>query len=141
MRFWSLAFYLALILGLIIFPFQVQAQSRRGAFKAPIATPSPSPTPGPVDSYDLFWPISAGKVMGDPLYFLKSLKESLSELLVFGDYKKAEHNISLSEKRIVEAEYLFMVKKDFRNARESAKEAKSKMEKAIESVKKAEKSP
>lgn len=134
MKFWASLFSLVLLVGLMVFPLQVEAKSKHTATKAVLAVPSPSPTPaapGPVDSYDLFWPISAGRVIGDPLYFIKSLKESLRELLVFGDYKKAEYNITLSEKRLLESEYLFRVKKDFGNTKESVIQAKSKMERAV----------
>lgn len=144
MKFLLPVFFLVLLVGLMVFPLQVEAKSKRTATKAVVAVPSPSPTPaapGPVDSYDLFWPISAGRVIGDPLYFIKSLKESLRELLVFGDYKKAEYNITLSEKRLLESEYLFKVKKDFENTKESVIQAKSKMETAVLYVDKSKTSP
>lgn len=136
MKFGKFLLSLFLVFGifsLVTLPTEVRAQSKRGTSKTPVVTPSPSPSPSPdpVDSYDLFWPISAGRVMGDPLYFLKSLKESLRELLVFGDYKKAEYNITLAEKRLLESEYLFKVKKDFENTGVSVIQAKSKMEKAV----------
>lgn len=143
MKIWSVLLSLILFLGLTFFPFEVVAQSRRGSTRTPAITPSPSPspTPGPVDSYDLFWPIAAGKVMGDPMYFLKSLKETLREVLVFGDYKKSEYNITLSEKRLLEAEQLILVKNDLENAKLTVNVAKSKMQKAIESAEKAKDSP
>lgn len=91
-----------------------------------------------VDSFELFWPIVAGKVMGDPVYFLKSLKERLREFLIFSSFKKADYNITLSEKRTVEAEYLFMVKKDYKNAKKSLDAAQAKRERALGLIKKAE---
>lgn len=59
-----------------------------------------------VSSYELFWPISAGKVMGDPLYFVKALKENIKGLVTIGAPKKAEYAVLLSTKRLVEAEKL-----------------------------------
>jgi hypothetical protein len=79
-------------------------------------SPSPSLEPiGPVSSFELFWPISAGKVAGEPLYFLKTLKENVRGMLIFSTYKKAEYAITLGEKRVVEAEKLFLEKKDYQN--------------------------
>lgn len=140
MKFLSPTLLLVLLVSLLVLPLSIEAKSNSRATKAAIvkSSPSPSPTPGPVDSYDLFWPISAGRVAGDPLYFLKSLKESVRELLVFGDYKKAEYNITLAEKRLLESEYLFKVKKDLENAGVSVIQAKSKMEKAVLYVGKSE---
>lgn len=106
----------------------------RKATTAPAPTPTPSPSPTPtvllVDAYSLFWPIAPGKVMGDSLYSLKSLKETIREFFIFGDVKKAEYNITLSEKRIVEADYLFMTKKDYVNGVKTLDETQREREKA-----------
>lgn len=93
-----------------------------------------------VNSYELFWPIVAGKAMGEPLYFLKSLKESIREFLIFSAFKKAEYNITLSEKRTVEAEKLLMDKKDYENGKKSLAAAQTRREKALTLLKKAEES-
>jgi len=61
-----------------------------------------------VNSFELFWPVVAGKTRGDSLYFLKSLKEKVIGILVFGDAKKADYLISLATKRVVEAEKLLL---------------------------------
>lgn len=108
------------------YPYQVNAQTLN-------SMPSLTSTPaaGQVNSFELFWPISAGRVMGDPLYFLKSLKETLREILIFSDVKKAEYNMTLSEKRLVEAENLFMIKKNYQNGKLSLEAAQEKREKAI----------
>lgn len=82
-----------------------------------------SPTPTEVNSFEMFWPIVAGKTRGDPLYFLKSLKESLRELLIFGEVRKAEYNITLSEKRTVEAEKLIK-DGEFENAVKTLRDAR-----------------
>jgi len=90
-----------------------------------------------VNSFELFWPIVAGKVIGEPLYFLKSLKESLRESLIFSSFKKAGNNITLSEKRTVEAEKLFLEVKDYTNAKKSLDAAQVKREKALDYINKA----
>lgn len=102
--------------------------------KAVVPAPSPSATPVAtfVDSYKLFWPIIAGKVMGDPMYKFKSMKESVRETLIFGSYQKTEYNITLSEKRLVESEYLLKNKKDSENAKKSLAAAKEKSNKALD---------
>lgn len=60
-----------------------------------------------VNSYELFWPIVPGRVMGDKLYFLKLFKEKLRESVIMSSFKKADYLITISEKRLVEAEYLY----------------------------------
>lgn len=98
-----------IVLALVfLFPSIAIAQS-------PSPSASPVATNVPVNSFDLFWPISAGKVAGEPMYFLKSLKENVRGMFIFGDFKKIEYNIILSEKRAVEVEKLFLDKKDYSN--------------------------
>lgn len=87
------------------------------------------------DSFTEFWPLSAGKVMGEPLYFLKTLKESVREMLYFSDYRKVDYNITLSEKRLVEAEKLYLEKKDWENGAKSLAASQQKREKALNLLK------
>lgn len=89
-----------------------------------------------INSFELFWPIAAGKVMGEPLYFLKSFKERIRELLIFSDFKKADYNITLSEKRTVEAEKLFLEKEDYVNGRKALDAAQTRRERAVALIKK-----
>lgn len=70
---------------------------------------------GEIDSFELFWPVTAGKVRGDSLYFLKRFKEKLRGVLIFSDAKKADYEAFIATKRVVEAEKLFM-KGDSQNA-------------------------
>ncbi len=84
-----------------------------------------------VDTFDLFWPVSAGKVMGDKLYFLKSFKEKVRELFIFGNYQKADFNILLAEKRFAESEKLLLENKDVANFSESLNAATQKGERAF----------
>lgn len=67
---------------------------------------SPTPTPFP-SSYVLFYPITAGKTLGDSFYFLKTAKEWLVDKLITEPTRKADYHLTLSKKRLVEAEKLF----------------------------------
>ena len=59
-----------------------------------------------ITSFELFWPVVAGKTMGDPLYILKSLKEKVRGFLIFGKSQKVDYSVFLATKRVVEAEKL-----------------------------------
>ena len=102
---------------------------------APTATPTPSPAPTPaaVDSYVLFWPLVAGKTPDDPLYALKKIKEKIQGILIFDDAKKAEYEIVLATKRLLEAEKL--LKNGKQNLAASALEnVKESLNEALEQV-------
>lgn len=60
-----------------------------------------------VNSYELFWPIVPGKVKGDTLYPLKIFKEKIREKIIMSSFKKADYLITISEKRLVESEFLY----------------------------------
>lgn len=79
-----------------------------------------------VSSFELFWPIVAGKTSGDSLYWLKTLKENLRESLIFSKYKKTDYDILMAEKRVVEFENLVVVKKDYVNASKTLEMSKAK---------------
>lgn len=121
----KLLFYLFVFF--LVFPSFAQAK-----------TPAPSPSPEPIDSFTLFWPIVAGTVRGEALYPLKQLKETIREFLIFSDYRKADYNITLSVKRVVEAEKLFVQLKDYKNAAASLEEAQRKRERALMFIEKAQ---
>lgn len=65
-----------------------------------------------VDSYELFWPMVAGKLPGEPMYTLKMLKENVRGTLIFGSVQKSEYKIFLAAKRILEAEKLLSLAKN-----------------------------
>lgn len=91
-----------------------------------------------VSSSELFWPITAGAVMGEMLYPLKSLKENLRGLIIFGNVKKADYLITLSEKRLIEAEKLLVEKKDYNNGRKSLEESQLKAQEFVKAIEKSE---
>lgn len=59
-----------------------------------------------INSYELFWPLSAGKTEGDQLYSLKLFKEKVRGWLIFGESNKADYAVFLGTKRVLEAEKL-----------------------------------
>jgi len=87
-----------------------------------------------VSSFDLFWPIVAGRTRGDSLYFLKPLKERLRELLIFNDFQKAEYSITMAEKRAVELEKL-VNERDLGNAQSTLEDAQARWEQAGDRIK------
>ncbi len=81
-------------------------------YKAPVVKaaetvkPTPSPVPTPVNSFELFWPMVAGKTVQSKLYFLKTLKEKIRGFFIFGSAQKADYDIFIGIKRMLEAEVL-----------------------------------
>ena len=71
-----------------------------------VSTSTPTPTPLNISSFELFWPVVAGKTMGDPLYTLKTLKEKVRGFLIFGKPQKVDYHVFLATKRVIEAEKL-----------------------------------
>lgn len=60
-------------------------------------------------TYELFWPIVAGKVPGDRLYSLKIWRDKFIGLLIFSNLKKSEYLKNLANKRLVETEKLLEI--------------------------------
>ena len=87
--------------------------------KALAVSSDPSPNPTKVDSFELFWPIVAGKVQGDSMYRLKIFKENMRGYLILSSLKKAEYLTFISSKRLVEFEELALSRKNFENATET----------------------
>lgn len=105
MRKTLITIFLALLLLGVSFKSAVAAS-------IPIPTSTPTSSPLNVSSFELFWPIVAGKTAGDPLYFIKTLKEELRGKLIFGSAQKADYSVFLATKRIIEAEKLIFERKD-----------------------------
>ena len=59
-----------------------------------------------INSYELFWPLVAGKTSNESLYFLKRFKEKIRGALIFGNAQKAEYESMLATKRLLEVEKL-----------------------------------
>src|SRR3989304_3599259 len=60
-----------------------------------------------VDSYELFWPMVAGKTTADGfVYTLKILKEDIRGYLIVGSAPRADYKVFLGVKRLLEAEKL-----------------------------------
>lgn len=89
--------FVALFFTIFLFvPSSAQAQNESTS----------SAMPKQIDSYNLFWPLVAGKTELDPLYSLKLFKESVGGWFIFGDSKKVDYAILLGTKRVLEAEKL-----------------------------------
>lgn len=73
--------------------------------------PAPFVAPSEPDRFTLFWPLTAGKTKADSLYFLKRLKEDLRGFFIFGKPQKAEYNVFLGTKRVLEADSLIQIGK------------------------------
>ncbi len=89
-----------------------------------------------VDSYDLFWPVFAGKTMDESMYPLKLVKESIGEFFAFGDLNKTKYNTTLSEKRLLEAEKLIK-NKSYKNLKATLDSSQEKRQKALSFFQKA----
>lgn len=84
---------LILSLVLLLFPILSFAQQNEATIEAKT-------------TFELFWPLTAGRTADDPLYFLKTLKENLRGMLIFGLPQKAEYAVLLGTKRVLEADQL-----------------------------------
>jgi hypothetical protein len=65
-----------------------------------------------INSFEAFWPLTAGKTLGENFYFLKTLKEDLRGILIFGKPEKGEYLVFRSTKRLLEAESLLANEKN-----------------------------
>lgn len=72
----------------------------------PLSYAQNTASPSAVSSFELFWPLTAGKTIDDSTYFLKSLKENIRGFLIFGVSEKANYAVLLATKRVLEAEKL-----------------------------------
>src|SRR3989344_5178852 len=86
-------------------------------------------------SYELFYPIVAGKIPGDSWYSLKMFREKVVGLLLFDNNKKIEYRTSLSKKRLVEGEKLIVEKKNYSLGIETLENAVRETEKVWSLVK------
>lgn len=108
----NLSWYVSLLFILMLFillPNSVHAQSpgvadafKKSALREQLAT----------NSALLFWPISPGKTMDHPLYFIKGLFEAFREKKLSGDAELADYKLLLGSKKLLEAEQLLKNKKD-----------------------------
>lgn len=68
-----------------------------------ISAQEASPEP---NSYELFWPLVAGKTIGDSWYSVKIFGEKVRGAIIFGAAAKANYEVLLATKRTLEAEKL-----------------------------------
>ncbi|MFH1827322.1 MAG: DUF5667 domain-containing protein, partial [bacterium] len=96
-------------------------------------------TPFP-SSYELFYPVVAGKIPGDRFYKLKLLKEWFTGKLIFNSIRKTDYHLILSKKRLVEAENQILKNKDFSQVNDSLTKSIEEIKTAIEISKRAKES-
>jgi len=83
--------------------------------KAPLPIPTSTPTAGmeydfsKMTTYEMFWPVVAGKVPGDRFYSLKLWRDKILGSLYFSPLKKSEYFKQLANKRLLEAEKLLEI--------------------------------
>jgi len=83
--------------------------------KTPPSVSTPTPTPGveydfsKMTTYEMFWPVVAGKVPGDRFYSLKLWRDKLLGYLYVSPLKKSEYFKQLANKRLLEAEKLLEI--------------------------------
>lgn len=73
---------------------------------SPSALPEPTSSDLNKDSFELFWPLTAGKTKEDSVYFLKMFKENVRGMFIFGTAEKANYRVLRATKRMLEAEVL-----------------------------------
>lgn len=123
------------VLTVLVLPFIIFANS----LAITKIAPKPTPQPIEVNSYELFWPIVAGRVQGDSMYSLKILKEKVRGRLIFSNLRKAEYNTVLSEKRLLEFEKLAITNKDFKNSAKTLETLKKTQEQVVNQLGQAKK--
>ena len=97
-----LGFFLVIILSLMMFNTAIAQENEA--------------TSGAMSTFETFWPLTAGKTMDEQFYFLKTLKEDIRGLLIFGNAQRADYAVFLGTKRVLEAEKLLKEgKKDIAN--------------------------
>jgi hypothetical protein len=94
--------------------------------------------PENVNSFEMFWPLVAGKTVEDGItYSLKIIKEKVREALIFGKEEKANYKIFIAAKRLLEGEKLLNdtklsgAEKSFNKTNEELSKAKSLIESAL----------
>ena len=114
-----------IVFALLLFGYVFSASAQENATQS---------APPQVDSYVLFWPLSAGKTEGESLYPVKLLKESVRSWFIFDGSKKAEYQVLLGTKRVLEAEKLIKENKSG-EAKKTLKRSSNNLTKAYDFAK------
>lgn len=94
-------FLSTLLSALILFVFVLSPVYAQQDQASPASTTSAT-----VNRFELFWPLTAGKTSDQSMYFLKKFKEDLRGMLIFGTAQKADYQVMLATKRLLEADQL-----------------------------------
>ncbi len=112
MKFLKIFIVVFLFIGLMPSAFSstyTYAQKKQTVVIKKVATPSPKPSVTPIpsmNSFEVFWPLSSGRVEGDKLYLFKLLKEKIRGKMIFGNAEKFDYKVLLATKRVLESEKL-----------------------------------
>jgi len=82
-------------------------------------------------TYELFWPVTAGKVPGDKFYNIKRWRDNFLANLFFSKSKKAEYFKQLANKRLVEADKLVELRR-YSFLSQTLAESRGNLEKGLE---------
>lgn len=102
-RFYLCVSFLVFLFLLFLLPMSVLAQENNSTISAKLKSGG---------SFELFWPSTAGKTIEDSTYFLKLWKEQIQGILIFDTAQKANYEVKLATKRVLETEKLLKEKKN-----------------------------
>lgn len=74
-----------------------------GSIRAEVQSTATSGANISEQSFEIFWPLSPGITSDQPLYLLKTFKETIRGILIFGEPEKANYKALLANKRFLEA--------------------------------------
>jgi hypothetical protein len=121
------------IISVILVLISLATFSASNVFAAKLS-PLPTSTPFP-SSYELFYPVVAGKTMAESFYFLKTAREWLVDKLTFDPIRNADYHLLLSKKRLIEAEKL-LSQKNYSFSQKSLTKSVGEIKNAVETAKK-----
>lgn len=87
-------------------------------------------------TYEMFWPLTAGKIPGDKFYNIKIWRDKSMGILILSHLKKSEYWKNLANKRLVEAEKLVELRR-FTYLQSTLESSRKDMEMGLELLSKA----
>jgi hypothetical protein len=108
-RFLVFLFMVALLLPMGVFAQENEGEEMEASEVSDEVIPEEV---GEINTFELFWPVVAGRTQGDALYPLKRVKEKFRGWLIFGAPQRADYHAFLATKRVVEADSLMSDGKD-----------------------------
>lgn len=97
--------FLRFLISLILINF-ILVLPAAGIAKEILPIPTSTPKPTSQSSYELFYPVVAGKTEGESGYVFKLIRDRIIEIMSLGNIKKSEATLKIATKRLLEAEKL-----------------------------------